>query len=90
MVCSRSDYSVVVMYEFLECLLGLTDVVKNSKWFIFIYSEHLGIPIGDPVLDDPVSDSFYKTVFLKRATLNTNIFQKVRKIFVVQCKQKFM
>nr|XP_022292267.1 phospholipase D1-like isoform X3 [Crassostrea virginica] len=42
-----------------------------------LFSEHLGIPIGDPVLDDPVSDSFYKTVFLKRATLNTNIFQKV-------------
>ncbi|XP_062605335.1 phospholipase D1-like [Saccostrea cucullata] len=42
-----------------------------------LFSEHMGIPEGDPVLDDPVCDSFYKSVFLRRATVNTSVFQKV-------------
>ncbi|XP_048769180.1 phospholipase D1-like isoform X3 [Ostrea edulis] len=42
-----------------------------------LFSEHLGIPVGDPILDDPVCDSFYKTVFLRTATVNTNVYQKV-------------
>ncbi|XP_061176549.1 phospholipase D1-like [Saccostrea echinata] len=42
-----------------------------------LFSEHMGIPVGDPVLDDPVCDSFYKSVFLRRATVNTSVFQKV-------------
>lgn len=47
-----------------------------------LMKEHLGIledPDGDEVVKDPVSDSFYKDVWIKRAAINT----KVRKLWSI-------
>lgn len=41
--------------------------------------EHLGIlgeANGDEVVEDPVSDSFYKDVWIKRAAINTKVRAK--------------
>ncbi|XP_060083153.1 phospholipase D1-like [Ylistrum balloti] len=46
-----------------------------------IFSEHLGIPRGDPLLDDPVCDKFYKSTWIQQATVNTTMFQKVFNCF---------
>ena len=42
--------------------------------------EHLGLLSGKSTVDvsDPVSSAFYKGVWMKRATINTSMYEKVR------------
>lgn len=45
-----------------------------------LFKEHLGLletPNDDIDVSDPVSDDFYKGVWLKAASKNTDIFEKV-------------
>ncbi|KAK3096680.1 hypothetical protein FSP39_002327 [Pinctada imbricata] len=42
-----------------------------------LFREHLGLEKTDPVVDDIMSDNFYKKVLLYQASINTTVFQKV-------------
>ena len=45
----------------------------------FAFREHLGITDkNDSSVEDPVSNDFYKGVWLKQASINTDVYDKVR------------
>ena len=51
---------------------------KNPIW-LFIFREHLGITDkNDSSVEDPVSSDFYKGNWLKQASINTDVYDKVK------------
>jgi len=46
--------------------------------------EHLGVSAEDEHCDvtDPVSAQFYKNVWLKQASINTTVYDKVMTLFI--------
>ena len=54
----------------------------------FPFREHLGITDkNDTSVEDPVSNDFYKGVWLKQASINTDVYDKVKLIFEYAAKQ---
>lgn len=69
LICS-SFSSTILMFEKLSQCVAL---------FCFDDREHLGVRENDTDIDitDPVCTEFYKNVWLKQASINTTVFDKV-------------
>lgn len=58
--------------------LPLLAVRIHAEGFAVFSREHLGLEMGDSTdVSDPICPDFYKNIWLKQASINTTIYEKV-------------
>ncbi|XP_023231888.1 phospholipase D1-like, partial [Centruroides sculpturatus] len=79
----RRDSEIAIVFNDYETVSSIMNGAEykagrfNINLRKRIFSEHLGLPENDPLLNDPISDFFYKQVWLKTAVTNTALYEKV-------------